>query len=105
MVIRGAPQIGVAAAMGAALGVLHFSAKSVDALKAELAEICTTLEATRPTAVVLSWALERMCNCCVEITSKTYVLAKIKRTMLAEAHQTHNEKRATAETLARFGPR
>src|SRR5260370_30328787 len=68
MVIRGAPAIGVAAAMGAALGVLHSSAKSVDALKAELAEICTTLEATRPTAVDLSWALERMCNRFVEIT-------------------------------------
>ncbi|HET9995783.1 MAG TPA: hypothetical protein VFQ18_10260, partial [Candidatus Acidoferrum sp.] len=60
MVIRGAPAIGVAAAMGAALGVLHSPAKSADALKSEFAEICDTLARTRPTAVDLFWALERM---------------------------------------------
>src|SRR6266704_1100842 len=43
MVIRGAPAIGVAAAMGAALGVLHSSVKSVGALESEFAEICATL--------------------------------------------------------------
>src|SRR5690349_24179138 len=60
MVIRGAPAIGVAAAMGAALGVLHSPAKSVDALGAELTEICETLAKRRPTAVVLIWAIDRM---------------------------------------------
>src|SRR5467141_2752088 len=60
MVIRGAPAIGVAAAMGAALGVLHSSAQSVDALLLEFQEICDTLARTRPTAVDLFWALERM---------------------------------------------
>src|SRR2546430_8098340 len=51
MVIRGAPAIGVAAAMGAALGVQYCSAKSVEALRGEFAEICETLAKTRPTAV------------------------------------------------------
>src|SRR5271169_1204818 len=60
MIIRGAPAIGVAAAMGAALGILHSSAKSVDSLRAEFEEICATLAKTRPTAVDLFWALERM---------------------------------------------
>lgn len=60
MVIRGAPAIGVAAAMGAALGVLHSKANSVEALRTEFAEICNTLAKTRPTAVDLFWALERM---------------------------------------------
>jgi methylthioribose-1-phosphate isomerase len=60
MVIRGAPAIGVAAAMGAALGVLHSRATSVDALRSEFQEICDTLAKTRPTAVDLFWALERM---------------------------------------------
>src|ERR1700722_20654954 len=58
MVIRGAPAIGVAAAMGAALGVLHSNATTVDALKSEFPEICDTLTKTRPTAVDLFWALE-----------------------------------------------
>ncbi|HVH60949.1 MAG TPA: hypothetical protein VM709_11470, partial [Candidatus Sulfotelmatobacter sp.] len=57
MVIRGAPAIGVAAAMGAALGVLHSSAKTVDALRAEFARISDALAKTRPTAVDLFWAL------------------------------------------------
>src|SRR5450755_727749 len=52
MVIRGAPAIGVAAAMGVALGVLR-SSDSFDL-------ICETLAATRPTAVNLFWAIERM---------------------------------------------
>src|SRR5205085_3929142 len=54
MVIRGAPAIGVAAAMGVALGMQH--AKSSE----EFEKICETLAATRPTAVNLFWAIDRM---------------------------------------------
>jgi methylthioribose-1-phosphate isomerase len=103
MVIRGAPAIGVAAAMGAALGVLNSSAKSVDGLATELAEICATLAETRPTAVDLSWALERMCCRFVELTAQTSDLAKIKQAMVAEAQQVHLEKKATDEAIGRFG--
>src|SRR5579864_2071409 len=60
MVIRGAPAIGVAAAMGAALGVLHSPAKTIEALRSEFREMCDVLAKTRPTAVDLFWALERM---------------------------------------------
>jgi methylthioribose-1-phosphate isomerase len=60
MVIRGAPAIGVAAAMGVALGVQKSHATSVDELQAEFAEISRTLAETRPTAVDLFWALQRM---------------------------------------------
>src|ERR1700688_952909 len=60
MVIRGAPAIGVAAAMGAALGILHSTASSIDALRLEFSEICDALSKTRPTAVDLFWALERI---------------------------------------------
>jgi methylthioribose-1-phosphate isomerase len=52
MVIRGAPAIGVAAAMGVALGVL----RSGDSFE----DICDTLTRTRPTAVNLFWAIDRM---------------------------------------------
>ena len=60
MVIRGAPAIGVAAAMGVAIGVLKSRAKSVEELQKEFPEICETLAKTRPTAVDLFWALDRM---------------------------------------------
>src|SRR5579875_1628896 len=60
MVIRGAPAIGVAAAMGVALGVKHSRARSVAELKAEFETIADTISKTRPTAVNLFWAVNRM---------------------------------------------
>ena len=59
MAIRGAPAIGVAAALGLALGV-RVSASEGPALRAEWIDMCATLAATRPTAVNLFWAIERM---------------------------------------------
>src|SRR5271165_6884893 len=82
MVIRGAPAIGVAAAMGAALGVLHSSAKSVEDLRAEFMEICDTLAKTRPTAVDLFWAIDRMKRRFAELTAQTSDLAKIRQAMV-----------------------
>jgi len=103
MVIRGAPAIGVAAAMGAALGVLHSSAKSVQELRSEFAEICDVLAETRPTAVDLFWALDRMKARFVELTAGTSDLEKIKQGMVAEAQLVHLEKRATDEAIGRYG--
>jgi methylthioribose-1-phosphate isomerase len=103
MVIRGAPAIGIAAAMGAALGVLHSSAKSVDALRAEFFEICDTLAKTRPTAVDLFWALERMKRRFAELTAESSDLDRIKRKMVEEARQVHHEKRASDEAMGRYG--
>jgi methylthioribose-1-phosphate isomerase len=103
MVIRGAPAIGVAAAMGAALGVLHSSAKTVEALRAEFSEICAVLAKTRPTAVDLFWALERMERRFAELTAEDSDLARIKQKMVEEAQQVHFEKRATDEAIGRFG--
>ncbi len=103
MVIRGAPAIGVAAAMGVALGVLHSSAKSVEALRAEFPEICDTLAKTRPTAVDLFWAIERMKRRFAELTAQTSDLSKIRQAMVEEARQVHLEKKATDEAIGRFG--
>jgi len=103
MVIRGAPAIGVAAAMGAALGVLHSRAESVEALRAEFAEICDALAKTRPTAVDLFWALERMKRRFAELTAATSELGKIRQGMVDEAKQVHHEKKATDEAIGRFG--
>ncbi len=60
MVVRGAPAIGVAAAMGVALGVRDCKASTIDELRSEFQEITETLAGTRPTAVNLFWAIERM---------------------------------------------
>jgi methylthioribose-1-phosphate isomerase len=60
MVIRGAPAIGVAAAMGVALGVRTSGAQTLDALQQDFETITATLAGTRPTAVNLFWAIERM---------------------------------------------
>jgi methylthioribose-1-phosphate isomerase len=103
MVIRGAPAIGVAAAMGVALGVLHSSAKSVEALRTEFPEICGTLAKTRPTAVDLFWAIERMKRRFQELTAQMADLPKIKQDMVEEAKLVHLEKKATDEAIGRYG--
>src|SRR5919197_4294471 len=60
MVIRGAPAIGVAAAWGIALGVRRSTAKGTSQLAVEFQKICDMMAATRPTAVNLFWAIDRM---------------------------------------------
>src|SRR5256885_1631665 len=92
MVIRGAPAIGVAAAMGVALGVQHSGARSVEELRTEFPQICEVIAQTRPTAVDLFWALERMKKRFAELTQQSSELAKIKEALAAEAQQIHLEK-------------
>jgi methylthioribose-1-phosphate isomerase len=64
MAIRGAPAIGIAAAMGLALGALGIAKKDFPSFYKELSIICDTLKGARPTAVNLHWALERMKGIC-----------------------------------------
>jgi methylthioribose-1-phosphate isomerase len=103
MVIRGAPAIGVAAAMGIALGVLHSPAKSVSELRAEFSQICEVMAKTRPTAVDLFWAIERMKARFAELSAQSSDLNKIKKALVAEAQQVHLEKKATDEAIGRYG--
>ena len=60
MVVRGAPAIGIAAAFGAWFGARDIQAESFEDFCTEFAQVCAVLAATRPTAVNLCWALERM---------------------------------------------
>ena len=62
MIVRGAPAIGVTAAMGIALGALQFETSDMDKFLQEFDRICKEMEATRPTAVNLFWAVKRMRN-------------------------------------------
>jgi methylthioribose-1-phosphate isomerase len=103
MVIRGAPAIGVAAAMGIALGVQKSSASSIDALRTEFQEICELMAQTRPTAVDLFWAIERMKRRFAELTAENSGITKIQQGMIAEARLVHLEKHATDEAIGRYG--
>ncbi|HXJ15404.1 MAG TPA: S-methyl-5-thioribose-1-phosphate isomerase [Candidatus Limnocylindrales bacterium] len=103
MVIRGAPAIGVAAAMGVALGVQKSAAKTIEELQGEFPLICEALAKTRPTAVDLFWALERMKARFAELTQSNTDLARIRQAMIQEAQEVHAEKKATDEAMGRFG--
>ena len=92
MVIRGAPAIGVAAAMGVALGVLH---------GAELETVCDTLAATRPTAVNLFWAIERMKRLYASLHGRP--IAEIRQRLVAEALQMRLEDIAINQAIGRHG--
>src|SRR5579862_5558363 len=102
MVIRGAPAIGVAAAMGVALGVLHSRAKTIAELQKEFPKICETLARTRPTAVDLFWAIERMKRRFVAACASGNLEA-VRAAIVAEARLVHAEKRALDEAIGRFG--
>ncbi len=104
MVIRGAPAIGVAAAMGVALGIERSPAKSLGELQKEFPVISDTLAKTRPTAVDLFWALERMKKRFAEaVAAPGASLDTVRDAMVAEARHVHHEKRAIDEAIGRFG--
>ena len=102
MVIRGAPAIGVAAAMGIALGVLRSKAQSVAELRSEFPVICEAMAGTRPTAVDLFWAIDRM-KCRFEEVAASADLPVVRDAMILEARRVHEEKRAIDEAIGRFG--
>ena len=103
MVIRGAPAIGVAAAMGVALGVERSNARTPDELRAEFPAICQTIAKTRPTAVDLFWGLERMRRRFEQLMAANTPLDAVRRAMVEEARAIHAEKRATDEAMGHFG--
>jgi len=98
MVIRGAPAIGVAAAMGVALGVLHADERDLDA---QVERICETLAQTRPTAVNLFWALDRMRKLYQSLRGRP--IAEIRAVLAAEAQQIRLEDIAINQAIGRHG--
>jgi methylthioribose-1-phosphate isomerase len=103
MVIRGAPAIGVAAAMGIALGVERSPARTIEQLREEFAVICQTISRTRPTAVDLFWAVERMRGRFEQLAAAKTPLEALRSAMVEEARAIHTEKRATDEAIGRYG--
>ena len=98
MVIRGAPAIGVAAAMGVALGV---AGASEDGLDAQVETICDTLARTRPTAVNLFWGIDRMKR--LYATLRGRPIAEIRRRMIEEARLVREEDIAINRSIGRHG--
>ena len=101
MVVRGAPAIGVAAAMGVALGVKRSRAATVDALRPEFEAICAELAATRPTAVNLFWGIERMKACFAQHASGG--VAALQQALEAEARRIAEDDVAINRALGRHG--
>src|SRR5262249_41510214 len=88
-------------AMGIALGVQQSSAKDAAALERELSEICTVIGATRPTAVNLFWAMERMKRRFTELRAGGF--AEIRPGLIREAQQVLLEDIACCEAIGRNG--
>jgi methylthioribose-1-phosphate isomerase len=104
MIVRGAPAIGVTAAMGVALGVKQSEATDLAALKPEFEHICRVLAATRPTAVNLFWAIERMSRRFSAIAAQPGItLETIRTSLIDEAQQMYEEDIAACRAMGAHG--
>src|SRR6266478_4911450 len=101
MIVRGAPAIGVAAAMGIALGMQQSSAKDANGLRRDLEQISKTIGETRPTAVNLFWAIRRMKEKFESVSRRS--VDEIKSALVHEAQQMHVEDIAANEAMGRHG--
>src|ERR1035437_2909939 len=86
MVVRGAPAIGVSAAYGVPLGALRTAAATTDEFAPEFERICARLAGTRPTAVNLFWAIDRMKKLFAKLRTSGATLHQVQERILTEAH-------------------
>jgi methylthioribose-1-phosphate isomerase len=103
MVVRGAPAIGVSAAYGIALGALRTTSLTPQGFAPEFDRICARLAATRPTAVNLFWAIDRMKRLFAGLLAEGATLDQIKENILAEAHAMYEEDIAACKAMGAFG--
>ena len=103
MVVRGAPAIGVSAAYGVALGALRSSASSTAEFAPEFDRICVRLAGTRPTAVNLFWAIDRMKRLFASLLGSGATLGEVRQRFLAEAHLMYEEDIAACKTMGALG--
>ncbi len=100
MVVRGAPAIGAAAAYGLVLATFQHGNLSPAALRAEIKKAAAALAATRPTAVNLQWAIQRM----LAVSERPFGSGEeLARTMLAEAQMICDEDVAANKKIAEYG--
>jgi len=113
MVVRGAPAIGVAAAMGIALAVKNSEAETAEDLKRDVDQACDVLGKTRPTAVNLFWAIHRMREKFEQLCSLAEIyaqqgvrldgMAQVKHALIEEAKRMHAEDIAANQAMGRHG--
>jgi methylthioribose-1-phosphate isomerase len=103
MVIRGAPAIGVAAAYGIALGMRGSKATGTQKFAAEFYKTCEMMAATRPTAVNLFWAIERMKRTFAAAAETGASVDQIKDRLDLEAQAIHDEDVASCRAMGAFG--
>ena len=103
MVIRGAPAIGVAAAMGLAMGVVRSKAKGTTQLAAEFYKLCDLMAGTRPTAVNLFWAIDRMKQVFAAAVRAGHSVEEVAARLRHEAQVIHDEDVESCRTMGSYG--
>jgi methylthioribose-1-phosphate isomerase len=103
MVIRGAPAIGVAAAMGLALGMRRSKAEGTKQFAVEFNKLCLLMAGTRPTAVNLFWAIDRMKRRFGDGVREGLSVEELKDRLEREAQAIHDEDVASCKTMGQFG--
>ena len=103
MVVRGAPAIGVSAAYGIALGAQNSKSTTVEAFAPEFDTICARLAGTRPTAVNLFWAIDRMKGLFASLRASGASMAEVREKILAEANAMYDEDIVACKTMGAFG--
>src|SRR5919107_686002 len=103
MVIRGAPAIGVAAAYGIALGMKRSTAKGTKQFAVEFQKLCDLMAATRPTAVNLFWAIDRMKRAFADGAQAGESTEEIVARLEREAKDIHDEDVANCRTMGGHG--
>ena len=101
MIVRGAPAIGVAAAMGVALGIRDAAARDHAELRHHFNEICKVIGATRPTAVNLFWAIERMRR--TFDATQGLTIGETRQALIDESKRMHVEDIVANKTMGRHG--
>src|SRR5215204_5888861 len=103
MVVRGAPAIGVSAAYGIALGARQFVGMDITDFEDEIDYISEVLAKTRPTAVNLFWAIDRMNRTFQKAKSDGKSIGEIKQILLDDAKAIHEEDIESQRLIAKFG--
>jgi methylthioribose-1-phosphate isomerase len=103
MIVRGAMAIGVAAAMGVALGIDRTTVTNLADLDKEVDLICKTLAETRPTAVNLFWGIAQVRDHYAALAAKNTAIPQIKAAVVALARQLYDEDIANLRKLGAFG--
>lgn len=103
MIVRGAPAIGVSAAMGMAIGIDRSTATTLPALTAEVAVIAKTLAETRPTAVNLFWGIDEIRSLYDELAAKNTPITEIKTAVVAKARRMYDEDIAACKQMGAHG--